>query len=105
MQAVKDTLGNDPVAALKKPSEIVRFKAAYRQGREIATVNRALSALRAAINWGRFQDPPFLAMSPFHRFGISIKAKDETKPDRRIGRQEEQRLLTAALDMNGRAVQ
>jgi integrase len=39
--------------------------------------------------------------SPFHRFGVSIRTKDETKRDRRIGVQEEQRLLTAALDMNG----
>jgi integrase len=101
LQAVKDTLGNEPVAALEKASEIARFKAAYRQGREIATVNRALSVLRAAINWGRFQDPPVLMTSPFHRFGVSIRTKDETKRDRRIGVQEEQRLLTAALDMNG----
>jgi hypothetical protein len=48
-------------------------------------VNRALSTLRAAINWGRFQDPPYLATTPFHRFGVTIKAKEETKRDRRIG--------------------
>jgi integrase len=101
LQAVKAVLGDEPVAALEQASEIARFKAAYRQGREIATVNRALSILRAAINWGRFQDPPILTMSPFHRFGVSIRTKDETKRDRRIGVQEEQRLLTGALDMNG----
>jgi hypothetical protein len=38
--AIKATLGDLPVAALEKPSEILRFKAAYRKGREIATVNR-----------------------------------------------------------------
>jgi len=29
------------------------------QGREIATVNRALATLLAAINWGVFQDLPY----------------------------------------------
>src|SRR5262245_19026681 len=38
----------------------MRFKAAYRPGHEIATVNRALSTLRAAINWGRFQGSALL---------------------------------------------
>jgi hypothetical protein len=52
-----------------------------------------LSTLRAAINWGRFQDPPYLATTPFHRFGVTIETKEETKRDRRIGVQEEQALL------------
>ena len=54
--------------------------------------NRALSILRGAINWGRFQDTSVLSTSSFHRFGVSIKTKKETKRDRRIGLQEEQRL-------------
>jgi integrase len=99
LEAVKRTLGDMPVAVLEKPSEILRFKAEYRHGHEIATVNRALSVLRGAINWGRFQDPPVLSTSPFHRFGVSIKTKEETKRDRRIGLQEEQRLLATALEM------
>jgi integrase len=89
------------VSALEKPAEILRFKAAYRKGREVGTVNRALSTLRAAINWGRFQDPPYLATTPFHRFGVTIKTKDETKRDRRVGLQEEQALLAACSQMNG----
>jgi integrase len=89
-----------PVTALEKPSEILRFKAEYRHGHQIATVNRALSTLRAAINWGRFQDTPVLSTSPFHRFGVSIKTKEETKRDRRIGLAEEQRLLATALEMS-----
>lgn len=72
----------------------------YRPGHEIATVNRALSTLRAAINWGRFQDPPLLTTFPFHRFGVTIKTKDETKRDRRVGPSEEKTLLNAALTMN-----
>jgi hypothetical protein len=66
----------------------------------VATVNRALGVLRAAINWGRFQDPPLLSTTPFHRFGVSIRARDEAKRDRRIHRDEEQRLLAACLTMN-----
>lgn len=62
-----------------------------------ATVNRALSTLRGAINWARFQEPPLLATSPFHRFGITIRTKDETKRDRRVGAVEEKALLDAAL--------
>ena len=88
------------MAALEKAPEIARFKAAFRKGHEVATVNRALGVLRAAINWGRFQDPPMLSTSPFHRFGVSIRARDETKRDRRIHRDEEQTLLAACLTMN-----
>jgi integrase len=97
IKALKATLGDLPVNALEKPTEIARFKAAYRHGHAVATVNRALGVLRAAINWGRFQDPPVLATSPFHRFGVNIKVRDETKRDRRIHRDEEQSLLAACL--------
>jgi integrase len=101
LKAIKETLGDLPVTVLEKPAEILRFKAVYRKGREVATVNRALSTLRAAINWGRFQDPPYLTTTPFHRFGVSIKVKEETKRDRRIGVQEEQALMAACSEMNG----
>ena len=101
LKAVKAVLGDLSVTALEKPGDILRFKAAYRKGREVATVNRALSTLRAAINWGRFQDPPYLATTPFHRFGVTIKTKEETKRDRRIGLHEEQALLAACSDMGG----
>ena len=100
LKAIKNVLGDLPVSALEKPHDIVRFNALYRKGREIATVNRALATLRAAINWGRFQDPPYLTTTPFHRFGVNIKVKEETKRDRRIGVQEEQGLLAAALAMS-----
>jgi integrase len=100
IKALKASLGELPVTVLEKPTEIARFKAEYRKGREVATVNRALGVLRAAINWGRFQDPPLLSTTPFHRFGVSIRARDETKRDRRIHRDEERKLLSAALSMN-----
>ena len=89
LNAAKVVLGELPIVALEKPETIQRFKAAFRQGHEIATVNRALGTLRAAINWGRFQDPPLLANSPFHRFGVTIRAKEETHRDRRLGPDEE----------------
>ena len=88
LKAIGSVIGVSPVAALEKPAEILRFKAVYRKGHEIPTVNRAFSTLRAAINWGRFQDPAYLTTNPFHRFGVSIKTKEETRRDRRIGLQE-----------------
>jgi integrase len=100
LKAVKAVLGSESVTVLEKAEPIQRFKASYRQGRAIATVNRALSALRGAINWGRFQDPPLLMNSPFHRFGVTIRTKDETKRDRRIAFAEENALLDAALAVN-----
>src|SRR5439155_22392364 len=87
LKAIKQTLGDLPVTVLERSADILRFKAVYRKGRQVATVNRALSILRAAINWGRFQDPPYLTTTPFHRFGVNIKVKEETKRDRRIGLQ------------------
>jgi len=100
LKAIGAVLGDLPVAALEKPADILRFKAAYRKGHELATLNRTLSTLRAAINWGRFQDPPYLMTTPFHRFGVSIKTKEETKRDRRIGLEEEQALLATCSTMN-----
>jgi integrase len=100
VKSLKASLGDLPVAALEKPVEIMRFKVAFREGHEVATVNRVLGVLRAAVNWGRFQDPPLLATSPFHRFGVSIRSRDETKRDRRVHREEEQTLLAACTTMN-----
>lgn len=54
IKALKATLGELPVSVLEKSADIARFKAEYRRGHEVATVNRALGVLRAAINWGRF---------------------------------------------------
>ena len=55
LKAINAVIGNEPVRALEKAEPIQWFKAAYREGRAVATVNRALSTLRAAVNWGRFQ--------------------------------------------------
>ena len=74
VKALKAALGNLPVTPLEKPADISRFKAEYRHGRQLATLNRALGVLRAAIDWGLFQDPPLLSTTPFHRFGVTIKA-------------------------------
>jgi len=56
LTAVKRGLGDLPVTALEKSAEVLRFNAAFRKGRAVATVNRALGTLRAAINWGRFKN-------------------------------------------------
>ena len=52
------------------------------------------------MNWGRGRTPPIFMASPFHRFGVKIKTKGETKRDRRITPDEERRLLEAADKLN-----
>lgn len=99
LKAVQAVIGKKPAALLETSEGIQSFKAAYRQGREVSTVNRALSVLRGAVNWARFQRPPLLQNSPFHRFGVSIRARTENKRDRRILADEEQSLLKAAIEM------
>lgn len=59
-----------------------------------------LAILRAAIRWGQAQTPPLIDKSPFHRFGVRLNTKAETVRDRRISREEEKRLLDAAIVMN-----
>ena len=63
-------------------------------------MHKALALLRAAIRWGQAQRPPLIDKSPFHRFGVRLNTKAETMRDRRLGRDEEKRLLDAALAMN-----
>jgi integrase len=43
------------------------------------------------------QTPPLFNRSPFHRFGVRLNKKAETARDRRLTRDEERRLLDAAL--------
>src|SRR5712691_1377465 len=52
---------------------------------------------RAAMNWGMAQTPPLFRKSPFHRFGVRMNKKGETVRDRRLSREEEKKLLDAAL--------
>ena len=55
------------------------------------------------MNWGMAQTPPLFKKSPFHRFGVRMNKKAETMRDRRLSRDEEKRLLDAALQkMNTR---
>ena len=61
---------------------------------------RCWRSSRAAIRWGQAQTPPLIEKSPFHRFGVRLNQKAETVRDRRISREEEKRLLDAALTMN-----
>jgi hypothetical protein len=68
------------------------FKLAYGKGRTVATVNRTLGVLRHAINWGMGRSPAVFQRSPFFRFGVKIKTKAETRRDRRVLADEEQRL-------------
>jgi integrase len=94
--SLKDALGALPVGVLERTVTIEDFKRAYGQDRSITSVNRTLGILRHAINWGRGRTPAIFSASPFHRFGVKIRTKGETKRDRRVTLDEEQRLLAAA---------
>lgn len=100
VNALKDALGTLPVNALERTDTIEDFKRDYGSTRSLAAVNRTLGILRHAVNWGRGRTPSIFAASPFHRFGVKIKTKGETKRDRRITPDEEQRLLAAADKLN-----
>jgi integrase len=100
LHGLKDALGALPVAALNQTETIEDFKREYGKARSIAAVNRTLGILRHAINWGRGRTPPVFTTSPFHKFGVKIKTKVETKRDRRIVAEEENRLLDAADRLN-----
>jgi integrase len=78
---------------------INRFKSGseYAKRVEFATIHRTLETLRAAMNWGMAQTPPLFRKSPFHRFGVRMNKKGETVRDRRLSRDEEKKLLDAAL--------
>jgi integrase len=91
--------GRPAVGALEEPDDINHFKTEsnFAEEVEIATVHRALEALRAAMNWGMAQTPPLFKKSPFHRFGVRMDKKLETTRDRRLTREEEKRPLDAAL--------
>jgi hypothetical protein len=80
----KRLIGSLPVNALEKPADIMRFKAAFRKVREIATVNRALSPLRSAISWVAFRPavPDDDAVPPIRR---EYQSEEETKPGSRYG--------------------
>ena len=99
---LKEYLGDLPVAKLERPEVINQFKSdsAYSDEVEIATLHKVLATLRAAINWGQAQTPPLVEKSPFHRFGVRLNKKAETVRDRRVSREEEKRLLDAAIAMN-----
>jgi integrase len=96
---LKEHLGLLLTSALEEPDEINRFKtdSEYAEDVELATMHRVLEILRAAINWGMAQTPPLLGKTPFHRFGVRLNKKAETMRDRRLSRDEEKRLLDAAL--------
>ena len=99
ISVLKQHLGDLPLQSLEDPDEINRFKTSsdYAEDVEIASVHRVLERLRAAINWGLAQTPPLFDRSPFHRFGVRLDKKSETIRDRRVSRDEERRLLEAAL--------
>jgi integrase len=99
IDVLKKHMGELPLDALEEPDVINRFKSEseYAKRVELATIHRTLETLRAAINWGMAQTPPLFRKSPFHRFGVRMNKKGETVRDRRLSREEENKLLDAAL--------
>jgi integrase len=102
LKALKRHFGDLPIKALEDADVVNRFKtqSEYARKVKISTMHKALALLRAAIRWGQAQRPPLIDKSPFHRFGVRLNTKVETVRDRRLGRDEEKRLLDAALGMN-----
>jgi integrase len=102
IRVLKKYLGELPLKALEQADVINRFKteSEYSRRVEISTLHKVLAILRAAIRWGQAQTPPLIDKSPFHRFGVRLNTKAETVRDRRLSREEEKRLLDAALAMN-----
>jgi integrase len=96
---LKKYLGDLPLDSLEEPDDINRFKtdSDYAEDVELATIHRTLETLRAAMNWGLAQTPPFFKKSPFHRYGVRMNKKAETARDRRLSREEERQLLDTAL--------
>ena len=96
---LKKHLGDLPLDSLEEPDDINRFKtdSEYAEEVELATLHRTLETLRAAMNWGLAQTPPFFKKSPFHRYGVRMNKKAETVRDRRLQRDEEKLLLDTAL--------
>jgi hypothetical protein len=96
---LKRYLGDLPLDSLEDADDINRFKtdSDYAEDVELATLSRTLETLRAAMNWGLAQTPPFFKKSPFHRYGVRMIKKAETMRDRRLLRDEEKLLLDAAL--------
>jgi hypothetical protein len=102
IKVLKRYFGELPVKALEEPAVINRFKSEsdYARNVEIATMHKVLATLRAAMRWGQAQTPPLVEKLLFHRFGVRLNQKAETVRDRRISRDEEKRLLDAAIAMN-----
>jgi hypothetical protein len=102
IKVLKQYFGDFPVKALEEPDVVNGFKTGsdYARRVERSTLHRVLAVLRAAIHWGQAQRPSLIDKSPFHRFGVRLSRKGEAARDRRISREEEKRLLDAALAMN-----
>jgi hypothetical protein len=103
---LKRYLGDLPLDSLEDPDDINRFKISsdYAEDVELATLNRTLETLRAAMNWGLAQTPPFFKKSPFHRYGVWMNKKAETMRDRRLLRDEDPQARSSDQGRRLRAV-
>ena len=87
LKAIKSVIGDQPVAVLEKPAEILRFKASYREGHNIATVNRAAQHIARSDQLGPVSgstDPIHVSV-PSIRCQHQSKGGNETRPKDRNG--------------------
>jgi integrase len=95
---IAQLIGDRPVRDLERPDvaeDLQRFYA----GRTRATVNRYLSRLRSVTYWAIQRE--YITRSPFGRGGgVKISARLETRRERRVAPEEEQRLLDACPSLN-----
>ena len=88
------------MTALEKPAEIARFKAEYRQGHDARDGQPRARRPARGDQLGTIPGPAAALDDTVPSFRRQHQARDETKRDRRIHRDEEQQLLAACLTMN-----
>jgi integrase len=95
MKQISDAIGQRPAADLQSLDVLEEFRAEYSEQHQVATVNRVLELIRAAINWGMHPQRSVFSSNPFGRWGMRLDKRGEKKRDRRISAAEEKRLLFA----------
>ena len=95
----KEHLGALSLSAVEEPDDINHFKTDSDTPKtwRSTSIHRVLERLRAAINWGMAQTPPLLAKSPFHRFGVRLNKKAESRGIAGSHATRRKRLLDTAL--------
>jgi integrase len=108
--------GDRAITALEEESVVAEFETALRRGwrppdvhgtpqpelphgRQLRAVNGIMGRLRHFLRWAMAQKPRLLQRSPFHKYGIVVRASDETQRTRRLYDGELDALREACLLM------